>query len=228
MHGAYQGRRRLRPPEAAEGGVGREGHRVDPIADIETARRPAGVAAITSRTQHPARWWAARQVVVAPLFNCQLSDRHAVLVSVRGSRSAVRAGEPLSPTVIGRAVDLADQLSLFRRPQRGTNPISRTNQALDRVECLEPVAGVEDDGLGVRVEPPVASSLRSTATVTPPAVSAKTPLVRASSRMPVADLVVGDVGDRAAGAPDRLQRVRAVRRVADGQRLGDAGRLHRR
>src|SRR5262245_44423453 len=60
--------------------VGREGHRADPIADIVTTRRPAGAAAITSRTQHPARSVGARQVLGASKFNWQLYDRHSAFV----------------------------------------------------------------------------------------------------------------------------------------------------
>ena len=45
--------------------------------------------------------------------------------------------------------------------------------------------------------------------------------------MPVADLVVGDGLDRAAGLACQLDRVGTVRRVADRQRLGDRVRLDR-
>ena len=74
---------------------------------------------------------------------------------------------------------------------------------------------------------PFSTSFLSTPTVTPPAVSAKMPSVRASSRIASTDLVVGDVLDRAAGAAGDVQHVRAVGRVADRQRLGDGVRLDR-
>jgi hypothetical protein len=48
--------------------IGREVYRVDPIADVETARRPAGYAAIPSRTQHPATSSAGRQVLTGRDF----------------------------------------------------------------------------------------------------------------------------------------------------------------
>jgi hypothetical protein len=48
---------------------GREVYRVDPIADVESARRPAGYAAIPSRTQHPATSPASRQVLAATDFD---------------------------------------------------------------------------------------------------------------------------------------------------------------
>jgi len=66
-------------PEAAEG-VGREGHHADPIADVETARRPAGAAAITSRTQHPAPIGDASQGLETAEFNWQLSSHYPVLL----------------------------------------------------------------------------------------------------------------------------------------------------
>ena len=53
------------------------------------------------------------------------------------------------------------------------------------------------------------------------------PRSRASSRIAVDDLGVGHVLDRAAGAPDDVQHVRAVGRVADRERLGDGVRLDR-
>lgn len=48
---------------------GREVYRVDPIADVESARRPAGYAAIPSRTQHPATSPSGRQVFVGTDFD---------------------------------------------------------------------------------------------------------------------------------------------------------------
>jgi hypothetical protein len=48
---------------------GREVYRVDPIADVESARRPAGYAAIPSRTQHPATSPASRQVLAGRDFD---------------------------------------------------------------------------------------------------------------------------------------------------------------
>ena len=98
----------------------------------------------------------------------------------------------------------------------------------DRVDRLQAVAGVVDDGLDRRCRArPDSTSLLSTATVTPPAVSAKTPVVRASSRMPSRISSSSTDGHRAAGRAHGVERVRPVGRVADVERLGDAGRLHR-
>src|SRR5918912_1227114 len=41
------------------------------------------------------------------------------------------------------------------RPQRGLHAVGRADDALERVEGLQPLAGVEDDGLLRRIEPAV-------------------------------------------------------------------------
>ena len=63
--------------------------------------------------------------------------------------------------------------------------------------------------------------------MTPPAVSVKIPVVSASRWIAVADLLVVDRVDPAAGAARVLDRVGAVGRVADRQALGDRLRLLR-
>src|SRR3954464_11319635 len=132
------------------------------------------------------------------------------------------------------------------------SPAARTDLSDGSTRCVGPTTGVS----GSRVfspspvlrttvsfagsSRPSPTSCRSTATVTPPAVSAKTPVVRARSPMPCTisppprqvpdalhDLVVADPAHGAAGAADRVERVRPVRGVADVERLGDAGGLDR-
>ena len=75
---------------------------------------------------------------------------------------------------------------------------------------------------------PCAASLARVAMVTPPAVSAKIPSVRARSRIAVEDLVVRDSEPKAPPErPDGLERVPAVGGIADRERLGDRVRLDR-
>ena len=63
--------------------------------------------------------------------------------------------------------------------------------------------------------------------VTPPAVSAKMPFGPGEQLDAVDDFVVGHRIDGAAGLVHHLERVVAVGRVADGERLGDRVGLHR-
>ena len=65
------------------------------------------------------------------------------------------------------------------------------------------------------------------AIVTPAAVSPKMPSVRASSRMPSTISSSVTAPQRAAGLPDHVERVVAVGRVADRERLGDRVGPHR-
>ena len=101
----------------------------------------------------------------------------------------------------------------------GGGGADRVDEGLDR---LEAVAGhVGHDPLVARGRRPAAASLARVAMVTPPAVSAKMPSVRASRRMP--SRISSSVTDREgpAAVADRLERVPAVGRVADGEGLGD-------
>ena len=74
---------------------------------------------------------------------------------------------------------------------------------------LEPVPGVQNDGLGLRIKRTVPDHLTQIGDTTPPAVSAKMPSVRASSRMPstTSSSLTAAIDP---GAPDHIQGVRAV------------------
>src|SRR3954470_12857555 len=83
---------------------------------------------------------------------------------------------------------------------------------------------------------PRSASFASPAVVVPPAVSVKTPVVSASRRMParISSSVTWSMlppvrrgGGWAYGPAGEVERVRAVGRVADGQRLGDGARADR-
>ena len=89
------------------------------------------------------------------------------------------------------------------------------------VEGLQAVAGhVGDDPLVGRTTPSAASRLR-VAIVTPPAVSAKIPSVRASSFMASTISSSVTAASPAAGLAHGVEREVAVGGVADGDRLGD-------
>jgi len=119
---------------------------------------------------------------------------------------------------------LAIRLSLFRCPQRRAN---RWSDQPDPPPHLGSsiLAGVEDNGLGVRVQ--LCRSRRawlSTATVTPPAVSAKMPVVRPTTRCR-RDLFVGDVVHPAAGPAHRLPARRDRKPGRRCSRFADTGRF---
>jgi hypothetical protein len=114
------------------------------------------------------------------------------------------------------------------RHESGVRRLDRRSRADDvghRVQRLEAVAGVDDDGLERGVELAGVDQLLQDADVVPPAVSVKMPSVRAAAARCRTDLVVGDVLDGPARLAADVEDVDAVGGVADGQALGDRVRL---
>ena len=127
----------------------------------------------------------------------------------------------------------SDHSGLSRRGRRrGTRPgwadgRGRAGGRGDRVQGLEAVAGVEDDGGQGRVEQTGLDQLLRHADGHPARRLGEDALGAGQQLDRVDDLLVVDVLDGAAGAAGDVQHVRAVGRVADRQRLGDGVRLLR-
>ena len=119
------------------------------------------------------------------------------------------------------------------RPAAGERGVARLDRGRradpvgDRVEGLEAVAGVEHDRLGVGVELPGLDQLLQRRDGDPAGGLGEDALGAGEQLDAVADLLVGDVLDRAAGAAADVEDVGAVGRVADRQRLGDGVGLDR-
>src|SRR6478672_4072563 len=103
----------------------------------------------------------------------------------------------------------------------------RAHGAGDRVQGLEPVAGVDHHGLQRGVELAGLDQLLQYADRGAPRRLGEDPLRPRQEHDRVADLVVVDVLDRATGLPADVEHVDAVGRVADRQALGDRVRLDR-
>src|SRR5829696_6318807 len=128
---------------------------------------------------------------------------------------------------VARPRPSADEAGGPDRLERGLHAVGGTDDRLERVEGLQALAGVEDDGLLGRVQAPVLDELpqdRHGHAAGGLGEDAGGPGEVADA---LDDLVVAHPAHRAAGAPDGVEGVGPIGRVADVERLRDAEGLHR-
>src|SRR5690242_17651345 len=101
--------------------------------------------------------------------NVELEPRRTVQHRVRGGSTSTHDSSPVPvswrfirarrPHPTPREGPSRDETRLPGRPQRRLHPVRGTDHGLQRVEGLQALPGVEDDGLLGRVEPPVLDQL---------------------------------------------------------------------
>ena len=97
----------------------------------------------------------------------------------------------------------------------------------DRVEGLQPVAGVEQHDLGPRIDEALGEQLAVGRHDDAAGGLGEDALGARQELDAVDDLVVAHVGDRPTGPAHDIERVGPVRGIADRQRLGDGVGLDR-
>ncbi|BBG03488.1 hypothetical protein PSA01_19370 [Pseudonocardia saturnea] len=146
-----------------------------------------------------------------------------------------RTGHPLPrtgrPVPRGRRVRAGGSAALRQRladgHAGGGHGGGRADLAGHGVQGLQAVTGDHEDGLGVRVELPGLEQLLRRGDGDPARGLGEHALGLGEQPDAGDDLGVGDVPERPAGASDRVQDVRAVGRVPDGEGAGDGVRLLR-
>src|SRR5690606_8135446 len=123
---------------------------------------------------------------------------------------------------------LAQQTRLAKAAQRRLHPVGGACRGRHRIESLESVTRVEQHGFGSRVQMPGGDQLLQHGRGHPTGGLAENSGGAAQQLDTLTDLVIVRGLHPAAGAAYRRQRVRPGGRVADVERLGDAGRLHGR
>jgi DNA internalization-related competence protein ComEC/Rec2/DNA polymerase III delta subunit len=160
----------------------------------------------------------------------QTGDVALVPDEAPGGLQVVARGDPLPPPrrrvrpERSAAVGQRRADGLARRGHRG----GRADPPGDRVEGLEAVTGDQQHGLGVGIDPPGLDQLAGARDGHPARGLGEHALGPREQSDALDDLLVADVRHGAPGAAHRVEDVRAVGGVADGQRAGDRVRPHRR
>ena len=158
------------------------------------------------------------------------ADPAELTVVVRGGPRPAPGGRGRRPPGTGgpdRSGSAALRQRLAHGRAGGRHGGRRADLTGHRVEGLQPVTGDHQDGLGVRVQLAGLEQLPGGGDGDPARGLGEHTLGLGEQPDARDDLGVGDVRERAAGAPDGVQDVRAVGRVPDRERPGDGVRLLR-